>query len=336
MSAPAIDKGLGEFLSNEVGIHVSAPETTEDRMVSVPRRVVTAPNLRNLTLFLMTQKGHAALQGIIARVGADAVGAVVSCRDHGVRNDCYEEIRGTCKEAAIPFFDRRSNDSLLTDSALAVSWRWMIRGVPNLVVFHDSLLPRYRGFAPLPNALINGEPMIGVSALFAGDDYDTGDIICQKSVRVEYPIKIQKAIDDLLPLYTELGAELASAICSGVELRGQKQDDSQASYSLWRDEADYQIEWSWDSERIARFIDAVGHPYLGARSNLNHEEVIIRESVVEPDVCVENRTPGKVIFMRGDHPVVTCGRGLLRIVRLEDREGRSLLPLKKFRLRFGF
>jgi methionyl-tRNA formyltransferase len=53
---------------------------------------------------------------------------------------------------------------------------------------HDSLLPKYRGFAPLPNALINGEREVGVTALFASEEYDMGDIVCQRRLAVEYPM----------------------------------------------------------------------------------------------------------------------------------------------------
>ena len=74
---------------------------------------------------------------------------------------------------------------------MAVSWRWMIKHPKNkLIVFHDSILPKYRGFAPLVNMLINGEKEIGVSAIFGADEYDS-EIISEKTT-ISYPIKIQK------------------------------------------------------------------------------------------------------------------------------------------------
>ena len=54
-----------------------------------------------------------------------------------------------------------------------------------------------------------------------------------------------------------------------------------------------------------------------------------------PDVVIENRTPGKVIFMNSGKPTVVCGSGLIQIVRMVDDNGRSLLPLKRFRIRFS-
>jgi methionyl-tRNA formyltransferase len=287
-----------------------------------------------LALFLMTEKGHAVLQSVVSRLGPGAVSQVVSARDSNVRDDGYQAIRDTCHRAGIPFSDRASTPAVTADFALAVSWRWMIRGVDRLITLHDSLLPRYRGFAPLPNALINGEPETGVTALFASDQYDCGDIILQKHLPIEYPIKIRQAIERITPLYAAIAGEICASLASGAELPRRPQDDSQTTYSLWRDDLDYEIDWRWDAARIRRFIDAVGDPYSGARTLLNQEPVIIRDAVEEPDVRIENRTAGKVIFER-DGPVVVCGSGLLRITHMTTPDGRSLLPLAKFRSRFG-
>jgi methionyl-tRNA formyltransferase len=289
----------------------------------------------SLTLFLMTEKGQAVLEGVIASVGPGAVSLVVGARDANVRNDRYEDIRAACRKAGIAFADRVPAPAIATDYALAVSWRWMIHGVPNLIALHDSLLPKYRGFAPLPNALINGEREVGVSALFASDDYDRGDIVCQRRLQIEYPIKIRQAIQSVIPLYVGIASEICSSLASGAQLPRGKQDEAEATYSLWRDDLDYEIDWRWDAARIARFIDAVGYPYLGARTTLNREPVTVHDAVAEPDVRIEDRAVGKVIFVRGGQPVVVCGSGLLRIARMETPEGRSLLPLKKFRSRLG-
>jgi methionyl-tRNA formyltransferase len=141
-----------------------------------------------LTLFLMTEKGQAVLDGVISAVGPGAISLVVGARDAHVRNDRYEEIQAICQRAGIPCADRLQAPTVDTDYALAVSWRWMIHGVPNLIAMHDSPLPKYRGFAPLPNALINGEREVGVTALFASEEYDMGDIVCQRRLAVEYPM----------------------------------------------------------------------------------------------------------------------------------------------------
>jgi methionyl-tRNA formyltransferase len=288
----------------------------------------------SLALFLMSEKGHAVLQSVLASAGSEAIGMVIGSRDSHVQNDYHDEIQQACRAAGVAFYDRQNAPAVTAECALAVSWRWIIRDVENLITLHDSLLPRYRGFAPVVNALINGEREIGVTALFATDEYDEGDIVRQERVTIEYPIKVQEAIERITPLYAEIAGGIALAIMAGKPLPRSKQDESQASYSLWRDDLDYQISWDLDAARIRRFIDAVGYPYQGARTLLNGETVIIHDAVEEPDVRIENRAAGKVIFQREGFPVVVCGGGLLRITRMTSVDGVALLPLKKFRSRF--
>jgi methionyl-tRNA formyltransferase len=83
-------------------------------------------------------------------------------------------------------------------------------------------------------------------------------------------------------------------------------------------------------------VDAVGHPYRGASALVDGRLVRIVEARERADVRVENRVPGKVIFMEQGRPVVVCGEGLLKVESMvDDATGASLLPLGKFRLRFG-
>ena len=289
-----------------------------------------------ITLFLMTEKGYRVLEAVSARY-PEAIDRVVSCRDAHVDQDFYDEIQTLCETKGIAFEDRQDVSEVTSSHAMAVSWRWLIN-LPEteLVVFHDSLLPRYRGFAPLVAALVNGDERIGVTALFAADNYDQGDIIAQLQASITYPIKIQAAIELLIDCYCQLAMEISDKIVEGSALTGTPQDDTQATYSLWRDDDDYAIDWSQTATRIKRFIDAVGVPYAGASTNLADRKARVLEAEVVSDVGIEHRTPGKVIFMESGSPVVVCGQGLLRITDLRDvPTGNSLLPLSTFRLRFG-
>ena len=68
-------------------------------------------------------------------------------------------------------------------------------------MFHDSLLPKYRGFAPLVKGLICGETRFGVTALFGASQYDAGDILFQASVGITYPIAISDLITRVADCY---------------------------------------------------------------------------------------------------------------------------------------
>ena len=291
--------------------------------------------MSGICFFVMNQKGLAVLEAVFSERRNPSITCVVGARDAGVQRDYYDEIQASCLKQKIRFLDRTDANGLAPECAIAVGWRWMIRDCQQLVVFHDSLLPRYRGFAPLPTALINGEREVGVTALFGAGEYDRGDVIGQRRLPVLYPAKIQQVIDRLTPLYAELATEVVDAIVSGSALHACPQDERAATYSQWRDEDDYRIDWSRDADAIKRFIDAVGHPYLGASSLLDGARVRILDASVEHDVKIEQRVPGKVMFVREGLPIVTCGTGMLRVEDARnDTGGESVLPLKKFRSRF--
>jgi methionyl-tRNA formyltransferase len=293
--------------------------------------------MAKISLFAMTAKGLAVLKSLLSEFGPTALEYVVTAHDKAVAFDGADEIRRLASEAGIPVYLRPDAPQASACAALTVSWRWLIpsTAAQKLVVFHDSLLPKYRGFAPLVSALVNGEERIGVTALLACDEYDKGPILAQESVSIAYPITIDRAITAIVPCYEKLAVLAGQAMLSG-EYKTSLQDEAAATYSLWRDEDDYSIDWKWDAARIRRFVDAVGYPYKGASTMLSGKKVRLLECEEVRDVSIVNRDPGKVIFVRDDGPVVVCGRGLLKIKRLLDESSReSVLPLEKFRIRFA-
>ncbi len=291
--------------------------------------------VKKLTVFAMTEKGYAVVRLLLTRYPG-LVASVISSRDKEIAEDFYSEIATLCQSRNVSFHDRADASPIRTKHALAVAWRWLIDGrSANLIVFHDSLLPHYRGFNPLVTALINGDTKIGVTALHAATQYDRGDIVAQSSSSISYPIKIKEAIKIVLKNYETLAAEIGESLSRGRELSVRKQNEAEASYSLWRDDEDYFIDWSQSAGDIKRFVDAVGHPYKGAAATVDRQVVRIRDAEALRDVHIANRTAGKVIFHEGDKPVVVCGHGLLRIIDLiDDQTGASLLPLPRFRIRF--
>jgi methionyl-tRNA formyltransferase len=292
--------------------------------------------VKKLTVFAMTEKGYAVVKLLLSRYPG-LVAAVVASRDRGIATDCFDKIAELCHTNNTQFYDRTDGYTMRTDYALVVAWRWLIDiGSARLIIFHDSLLPRYRGFNPLVTSLINGDKIIGVTALFATTEYDRGDIIAQSSSVISYPIRIQEAIKTVIVNYEFLVANIAEHLMDGNEPDAKPQVEADASYSLWRDEEDYFVDWSHSAIDIKRFVDAVGYPYKGAAATLNGRVVRIREAEVMEDVRIANRTAGKVIFLKDAKPIVVCGRGLLKITELvEDGTGASLLPISRFRIRFG-
>lgn len=292
-------------------------------------------NKVTLGLYLMTSKGLATLRALSTSPHKSFISHIVVARDKNVINDYTNEIIDLANSLQIPIFERSQTPPLVSH-LIAVSWRWLIETSPDqkLIVFHDSILPRYRGFAPLVSALINGDKHLGVTALLASAEYDRGPVIEQEIIEIEYPITISKAIDLLLPCYSSLSIKIVHSIIT-KNIKESLQNEANATYSLWRDEQDYYIDWKWDSHYIKRFVDALGPPYKGAATTLNGETFRIRECTLAPDVKIENRTTGKVIFTEENSPIIVCGTGLIKIINItKENTQTNILPLPKFRTRF--
>lgn len=287
-------------------------------------------------LYLIGAKGFSVLDRLLGEYGASSVAFVIAAQDTGTEEDFFNEIEELCIKSGI-YFSKKNHENkelIQADYFFAVGWRWLISDSRKLIVFHDSLLPKYRGFSPLVNMLINGEREVGVTALLASGEYDRGNILGQKSINVQYPIKIATAINMIRPIYADIAVEIYRRLYSGGEISGDPQNESLATYSLWRDEEDYSIDWNNSSVEIERFCNAVGYPYKGACTHVREEKVRIIDVESLCDVFVESRSNniGKVIFLIDDAPVVVCGTGLLKIknYRFECNSDKKI----NFRTRF--
>lgn len=292
-------------------------------------------------LFVLGEKGKAVLQFFLENQLQDSIFKVVIGNDNALKNDFSTEIATLCDNSGIQFELRTNSSSQFDQSehlvAIAAGWRWIILdSFKCLVIIHDSLLPKYRGFNPLVTALINGDQEIGATALLGTEEFDKGPIICQAKTQIVYPIKIKDAIHEMANLYFQLTHKIYDLFSEGNIPVGKTQNEIQASYSLWRDQKDYEINWSESSQYILRMIDAVGDPYLGAKTSLNGETITVNAAEISEDIEISNRCPGKVLFNTNGKPTVVCGSGLITITEAVNSRGESVIPLNHFRSRFGF
>jgi methionyl-tRNA formyltransferase len=296
--------------------------------------------IRTFGLYLSSKRGLITLEKLLKNIQCEHIGFIVSTRDVNVERDYYDEIRDLSTQAGLAFYEKKVPLSGKADVHLAVGWRTLIPKDENtpLIVVHDSVLPKYRGFNPLVTALIEGDKILGATAFLATEAYDEGDIIAQRQMQVEYPIKATVAIDLVAPLVGELCVEMLQEILVSQKISSVAQDHSAATYSLWRDEQDYKIDWTRASDWLKRFIDAVGYPFKGAYTRCGPLEFRVLDAEIVPDVHVHDRASniGKVLFVNNGFPVIVCGSGLIRITELIDEKTKgSALPLKRFRTRLN-
>ena len=166
------------------------------------------------------------------------------------------------------------------DLLVAIGWYHMIpRALREIaprgcIGIHGSLLPRYRGGAPLVWAMIDGESETGVSLFHFADGVDDGDIIGQQA----FPIGARETIADLLDkaerASLELLARFVPMIADGSAPR-IVQDHHAATTRPQRSPDDGRIDWEWDAARIDRFIRAQTRPYPGAFTEVGDKRVHI-------------------------------------------------------------
>lgn len=283
-----------------------------------------------IAFYLMTEKGYETLNYFIGKFGPTSIKYIVGSEDKKIKKDYFNEIKVVSEENNIKFYNRTTFDNEIENKfegyKFSISWRWIIKNDKNLIVFHDSLLPKYRGFAPLVNSLVNGEKEIGVTALFATDEYDKGKIIEQKSIQINYPISIENAISLINPLFYTILESIYTKLQNKVKLKSYIQNEQEATYSCWLNSSDYFINWHWETEKIQRFVDAVGFPYDGAKTKFDNKIITVLNTYREKNINIEDRERhiGKIIFFKNNRPTVICKDGLLSIGKMIALDGKEV------------
>ena len=212
----------------------------------------------------------------------------------------------------------------------AVGWRYLLpvkineTALHGLIVFHDSLLPKYRGFSPTPTAIMCGEKKIGVTALKASDQADRGDIILQMEMKIEEEDYIADIIKKQCVIYAEMLMEILRKVKEG-ELIGKKQEEDQAVYCIWRDVQDCKIDWEMPAADIRNMVRAVSSPYPGAYCYYKKKKIIVNRVEVAGDLKFAVRQCGKIWSVKDNEPVVICGNGMLKITDAKYEDGKTVI-----------
>lgn len=210
-------------------------------------------------------------------------------------------------------------DSCVFDIMLCVSWRFLVSEEIykemkiGAFVFHDSLLPAYRGFSPTVWSIINGETKTGVSLFKMGAEIDKGFIIDQEEVGIKKTDYIEDVMKNVTSLYIKL---LTNNIFNLINSKYEEfiQNESLATYTCKRNEYDNKIDWTANAENVYNLIRATSHPYSGSFCFLENKKIRIWKAE-EPDTTKTfvGIIPGKIIgkikdkgalVLAGDFPLL--------------------------------
>ncbi|MDX1440791.1 MAG: methionyl-tRNA formyltransferase, partial [Rubricoccaceae bacterium] len=190
---------------------------------------------------------------------------------------------------------------------------------------HGSLLPAFRGAAPINRALMAGVAETGVTTFFLKPRVDTGDMILQRSISVG-PDETAGELHDRL---AEVGAiavvETVRRIASGT-VESVPQDDSQASPAPKLFKEDMRVDWSRSAQDVHNHIRGLS-PYPGAWTTLNNDVLkLYRSSRV--DGAFSDVSAGTVL-QADDQIIVACGTGAVELLELQ-REGKRRMSASDF------
>jgi methionyl-tRNA formyltransferase len=217
------------------------------------------------------------------------------------------------------------------DLMFVVSWRYM---VPSIIyhrarlgtfVFHDSLLPEYRGFSPTVWAIINGEDHTGATLFEIAEEVDSGDIVDQEKVTIEPDEAIAVVMDRVTHAYLNLLERNLNGLVYGTAPR-HHQDHSSATYTCKRLPDDNQIDWTLPSRTIHNLIRGVSAPYSGAYTFLSGQKMRVwsARQLINSRPYV-GKIPGRVVEVRpGEGSVVLTGDGVLLLSKVQMESGEII------------
>ncbi|HOV86315.1 MAG TPA: methionyl-tRNA formyltransferase [Syntrophobacteraceae bacterium] len=185
-------------------------------------------------------------------------------------------------------------------------------GVVNL---HPSLLPAYRGRAPINWAILHGERELGLTVHFVDEGMDTGDIIEQVPFFLSENQDVGDALCILYPLYGEITRRVIAHFRKGKVPR-RPQDHRRATVFPRRTPEDGLIQWEQRAERIRDLVRAVAPPYPGAFSFCHGRKIRILSAAVRSEEGVHGE-PGSILSLDSTGPVVCAGTGTVWIRKFE-------------------
>ncbi|MCH7618554.1 MAG: methionyl-tRNA formyltransferase [Candidatus Marinimicrobia bacterium] len=197
------------------------------------------------------------------------------------------------------------------------------RGTVNL---HASLLPLYRGAAPIQRAIMAGEKITGATTFFIRREVDTGNILLQKSL----PLAEDEDFGSLHDRLAELGANLLLKTIEGIKsgkLKEIPQDDAKATNAPKIKSEDLKINWDNSAGRIHDQVRGLS-PFPGVSARVNNMVIKIFKTEIS-DETVEEYSPGEISRITGSYFTVATGDGSLKVLELQ-RQGKRRMETSEF------
>jgi methionyl-tRNA formyltransferase len=211
------------------------------------------------------------------------------------------------------------------DAAVVVAYGMIlpqaILDAPELGCFnlHGSLLPRWRGAAPINRAIMAGDAETGVMVMKMDAGLDTGDVAMAERLAITDRMTAADLHDALAPLGADLMVRAIGALERG-RLQLTKQSDQGVTYAAKIDKAEARIDWNKPARAVLRHIHGLS-PFPGAWCEMGLEAEPARVKILRCELAAGAGAAGDVL---DDHLTIACGDGAIRILELQRAGGRPM------------
>ncbi len=221
------------------------------------------------------------------------------------------------------------NPDLFVTCAFGQILSQSVLDIPRLgtINVHGSLLPKYRGAAPIQWAVINGEKETGITTMFTDIGVDTGDMLLSKSCEISDDMTAGELHDVLSLLGAEVLLKTVKALENGT-LKPVKQDDAQATLAPRMTKETGCIRWEEPAVRIHNLVRGTT-PWPGAYTFFNGMKMRIWKTRmdIEPlSGLAAKGLPGTVLALDAGGMLVQTGDGAIRVLEIQFDSGKRMMP----------
>lgn len=191
---------------------------------------------------------------------------------------------------------------------------------------HASLLPKYRGGAPIHKSIIDGNEQTGITIMYMEEKMDSGDIISQKIVDIDIKDNVGTLHDKLSLTGAKLLIDTLPNIFSG-NTNPRKQDQSEVTYSWNIKREDERVVWTRDGEDIYNQIRGL-NPWPGAYTTIDN--IIVKIWEANTITIIHNQNPGKIIRVIDDGIVVSTGNTTSILIKELQISGKKRMKASDY------
>jgi len=191
---------------------------------------------------------------------------------------------------------------------------------------HASLLPKYRGAAPIQRAVINGDKITGITTMYTELEMDTGDMLVRKSLAIEDNMTYGELHDRLSDLGSETLKETLEQLKKGT-LKREPQNHCEATYADMIKKDIEKIDWNNPASDIHNLVRGL-NPMPGAFTLYKEERLKIwRTKIIDQDSS--GYQPGTISRVDKDSVIVACGKGFVNLLEVQP-ESCKKMPVEQY------